>query len=244
MAEGRIRVRLSASGSFPNRFVSPDEGQGWPLSPPPNTPPPRHPHQTKRRGKPTGWKPSARPCRDKRRSSLPPFQQSWRWSGHGKAPGREEESGGNVRGHKGTAWFNPEHLYGAGRGDTRTPPGGMSDAAWSRGGSISHLPGGAFPILDVGLGLGVASEDSPGTRFYCRFMIIVFLQSHPGCTWSRGPGVTVWDRRCWWQRSSRQSRDVFLLQLPPAMPYVWRHSCWVSLASQCPKTRSLGVVFP
>lgn len=77
-----------------------------------------------------------------------------------------------------------------------TSPAGMSTAVWSRGGSISHLLGGAFPILGAGLGLGVASEGSPGTTFCCYFTIIVFLQSHSGCTWSRGPWVTGGDNRC------------------------------------------------
>lgn len=49
---GRVRVRLSASGSFPHRFGSPNEGQGWPLTPsPPLSPPdpPPAPARTKRR---------------------------------------------------------------------------------------------------------------------------------------------------------------------------------------------------
>lgn len=154
----------------------------------------------------------ARPHRDWCRSSLSPVPA--------------------LSGHKGTTWVHPEHLSGGGR----TSLGGMSAALWS---SISHLLGGAFPVLAAGLGLGVASEDSPGVGFCGYFMMVVFLQSHSGCVWAQEPGVMVGDNRSVEQPAAVAAAGHVLLQLPRAMPYMWQHSCWVNPVPQCLKTWSL-----
>lgn len=138
--------------------------------------------------------------------------------------------------HSGTTCFSPEHLH---RGDI---PSGNA-AVWYRGGSISHLLGGAFLVFGAGLGLGVASEDTAGTQFCCYFMVIIFLHSHSGCTWFQGPWVTVGENRCCGSGAVGNCETFFATAAPSNAEQLEAHLLFVP-GIPMPKNSVLGVVFP
>lgn len=128
MAEGRIRVRLSASGSFPNRFVSPDEGQGWPLSPPPNTPPPATPTRQNGEGNPRDGNPRPVPVAINVVPRYPLFSKA------GGGPGTAKRRGGRRRAAATCA-------------GTKVPPGSILSIFTELGGGTHGHPRVGCPML-------------------------------------------------------------------------------------------------
>lgn len=120
----------------------------------------------------------------------------------------------------------------------------MSAAVWSRGGSISRLLGSAFPTLDAGLGLGVASEDSPGTKFYCFFYDYLFPAES---LWLHVVSGTLSDSRGQQMLVAAEQPAVaghFLPQLPPGNAIRLEAQLLGVPGIPVPQNLVLGVVFP
>lgn len=178
----------------------------------------RAPYGQKREGDPLG------PHRNNYCSSWSLPQQRWRRFLYS-----------SICRHNGTTWFRLEHLH---RGDV---PSGNA-AVWYRGGSTSHLLGGAFLVFGAGLGLSVASEDTAGTQFCCYFMVIIFLQSHSGCMWSQGLWVTVGENRCCGS-GAVGSCETFATVDPSNAERLEAHLLVIP-SIPMPQNSVLGVVFP
>lgn len=110
-------------------------------------------------------------------------------SGSSLSPLREDEDGGGMRWDKGITCFNPQRLHKAG-----TP---LVGCLLLPGPSPTSLR--CFPHPSPTVGFGCSERGfNQGLNFVVIFLLLVlfFLQSHSGHTWSQGPRVTVGDDRC------------------------------------------------